>query len=53
MEIPEGSLVMGAPARVIRAISQEQLDRISNGLAIYQDLARRHLTSLKRLSQDT
>lgn len=52
MEIPEGSLVMGSPARVIRAISKEQLDRISSGLAIYQDLARRHLTSLKRVSRD-
>lgn len=49
MEIPEDSLVMGSPARVVKAISREQLDRISNGLSIYQDLTRRHLKSLKRL----
>jgi phenylacetic acid degradation protein len=49
MEIPENSLVMGSPARVVKSITQEQLDRISNGLSIYQDLTRRHLTSLKRL----
>lgn len=49
MEIPEDSLVMGSPARVVKAISQEQLDRISNGLSVYQDLTRRHLKSLRRL----
>jgi len=49
MEIPEDSLVMGSPARVVKAISREQLDRISNGLSVYQDLTRRHLKSLKRL----
>ena len=48
-EIPENSLVMGSPARVVKEISQEQLERISNGLSIYQDLTRRHLKSLKRL----
>jgi phenylacetic acid degradation protein len=49
MEIPENSLVMGSPARVVKEISREQLERISNGLSIYQDLTRRHLKSLKRL----
>ena len=49
MEIPENSLVMGSPARVVREISQEQLERISNGLSIYQELTRRHLKSLRRL----
>lgn len=48
-EIPENSLVMGSPARVIKEISQEQLERISRGLSVYQDLARRHLKSLKLL----
>jgi phenylacetic acid degradation protein len=49
MEVPEGSLVMGSPARVVKAISREQLERMSDGLVIYQDLARRYLTSLKRI----
>jgi len=49
MEIPENSLVIGSPARVIKEISQEQLERISNGLSEYQDLTRRHLKSLKPL----
>jgi len=49
MEIPENSLVMGSPARVIKEISEEQLEQISNGLSEYQGLARRHLKSLKRL----
>ncbi len=51
-EIPENSLVMGSPARVIKEISQEQLERISNGLSVYQDLTRRHLKSLKRLPDE-
>ena len=46
-EIPEDSLVMGLPAKVVKEISAKQLAQISNGLTIYQDLARRHLKSLK------
>jgi len=48
-EIPENSLVMGSPAKVIKEINQDQLERISSGLSFYQDLAQRHLKSLKRL----
>ena len=48
-EIPENSLVVGSPAKVVQEITKEQLERISIGLSVYQDLARRHLKSLKRL----
>jgi len=48
-EIPENNLFMGLPAKVVQEISQEQLEQISSGLSIYQDLARRHLKPLKRL----
>ena len=51
-EIPENSLVMGSPARVIKEISQEHLEQISTGLSTYQDLTRRHLNSLKLLADE-
>ena len=47
--VEENSAVMGSPARAIKKIGQEQLERISTGLSIYQDLTRRHLKSLKQL----
>lgn len=50
--IPENSLVVGSPAKVIKKISPEQLERIASSLALYQDLARRHLKSFKEISLD-
>lgn len=51
-EIPENSLVVGSPAKVIKKISQEQLKQIANSLALYQDLARRHLKSFREITLD-
>jgi phenylacetic acid degradation protein len=48
-EIPAGSLVIGAPAKVIRPISAEQLKQITEGRAIYQELARRYLKSFREV----
>lgn len=48
-EIPEKSVVIGSPAKVIKTISQEQLDRITYGLSIYQDLARRYMKAFKEV----
>ena len=49
-EIPSNSLVAGSPAKVIKEISSEQLKKMAGGRAIYQDLAKRHLKSLKEIS---
>ena len=49
-EIPKNSLVMGSPAKVISKVGPEHLKRIASGLALYQDLARRHLKSLLKLT---
>ncbi len=49
-EIPENSLVMGSPAKVIKKIGPEHLAQIARGLKLYQDLAKRHLKSLKEIA---
>ena len=44
-EIPSGSVVVGAPAVVVKALSAAQLNQIKKGLSIYQNLTRRYLKS--------
>ena len=44
-EIPSGSVVVGSPAVVVKALSPAQLNQIKKGLSIYQDLTRRYLKS--------
>ena len=51
-EIPPNSLVVGYPAKVIQKVSQEHLERIKDGLAIYQDLTRRHLKSFREIPSE-
>ncbi len=46
-EIPSGSVVAGSPAKVIRALTAGDRERMDAGLAIYRDLARRCLRSLR------
>ena len=45
-EIPEGSLVMGTPGRVVRTLSPEQRIGLENSAAIYVANARRYATGL-------
>lgn len=49
-EIPPESVAVGSPARVIKAAGPEHLKRIAEGLAIYQELARRYLNSFKQVT---
>lgn len=49
-EIPPESVAVGSPARVIKAAGPEHLKRIAEGLAIYQELARRYLKSFKQVT---
>jgi len=51
-EIPPNSLVVGSPAKVIKEIGPEHLERIRAGLAIYQELTRRYLKSFREVSID-
>ena len=48
-EIPPNSVVAGIPAKVLKEITSEQLKQMACGRAVYQDLAKRHLKSLKEI----
>ncbi len=50
MEVPSESVVVGSPAKVVKALSPDLLKRIEDGLSIYQELTRCYLKSFKRLS---
>lgn len=39
-KVPAKSLVVGIPARIVRAINDQELERISNGSDFYVDLAK-------------
>jgi phenylacetic acid degradation protein len=47
-EIPPESVAVGSPARVIKAAGAEHLQRIAEGLRIYQELTKRYLKSFKQ-----
>ena len=42
-QIPAGSVVMGAPARVVRQVGEPELALIARGAASYQERVRRYL----------
>jgi len=42
-DIPEGSLVLGAPAHVVRPVNQKEREQIEYGAAHYVELTRRYL----------
>jgi phenylacetic acid degradation protein len=46
-EVPPRTLVAGIPARVVRPLEDDEVAWKSEGTAIYQQLARRHLATLK------
>ena len=48
-EIPDGSLVMGAPARVVRDLSAAQIDGLRASARHYQDNARRFRDGLSAI----
>ena len=48
-QIPENSVVIGAPAKVVKSITPDQLEQLARARAIYQDLARRYLKSFREV----
>jgi carbonic anhydrase/acetyltransferase-like protein (isoleucine patch superfamily) len=45
MEIPDGSMVLGVPGRVMRALSDEEIGRLSQGAKAYVDKSARYRDS--------
>ena len=50
-EIPERSLVLGAPGKVVRQLSEQELMMLEGSAAHYVQNAKRYLSSLRPLSQ--
>jgi phenylacetic acid degradation protein len=46
--VPPGMLAMGAPAKVVRALSEEEMKWKADGTRTYIELARRSLTTMKQ-----
>jgi carbonic anhydrase/acetyltransferase-like protein (isoleucine patch superfamily) len=46
---PDGVLIMGAPARAVRELSPEQIERVRRGARHYVEQARRHRDGLRRI----
>ncbi len=48
-EIPEGSLVLGVPAKVIRPLRKDEIERIEKNARSYVDLAAEYLAGRHRI----
>ena len=51
-EIPDGTVVMGAPAKVVRAVTEADLALIARSAANYCERVRRYRAGLQPLSRD-
>jgi carbonic anhydrase/acetyltransferase-like protein (isoleucine patch superfamily) len=49
-EFPDGSLIMGTPAKVVRPLTPEQIEHLNQNARSYQANARRYAAGLKRLA---
>ncbi|MBN8509638.1 MAG: transferase hexapeptide repeat family protein [Burkholderiales bacterium] len=50
LKIPPRTLAVGSPAKVLRALSEDEVRRKGEGTATYQELARRSLASLQQVA---
>ena len=49
-EFPDGSMILGSPAKVVRELTQEQIAGVARAAQHYVDNARRYAAGLKKLS---
>src|SRR5882762_3002908 len=49
-EFPDGSMIMGAPAKVVRPLTPEQIAGLSRAAAHYVDNAKRYAAGLSRVA---
>jgi phenylacetic acid degradation protein len=47
MAVPDGWLAVGSPARVARALTEQELSWKANGTAVYEELAARSAATLR------
>jgi len=52
-EFPDGVLIVGSPARVVRELSSEQIDRLKESAARYVENAQRHRTLVAAMGTST
>jgi carbonic anhydrase/acetyltransferase-like protein (isoleucine patch superfamily) len=48
-EFPEGSMILGSPAKVVRQLTPEQIENIRRNVLGYVDNARRFKTGLQQI----
>ena len=51
-EFPDGSMIIGSPAKVVRQLTPEQIEGLRGSAQLYMDNARRFKAGLRRLGQD-
>lgn len=49
-EFPDGSMIMGSPAKVVRPLTPEEMARVAASSAHYVQLSQRHRVQAKRLA---
>jgi carbonic anhydrase/acetyltransferase-like protein (isoleucine patch superfamily) len=49
-EFPDGSLIVGSPAKVVRLLTPEQVERLAMSAAHYVNNAQRHRSELRRIA---
>ena len=49
-EFPDGVLIVGTPAKVVRELTPEQIERLKSSAAHYASLQQRHRSLLKRIA---
>ena len=49
-EFPDGSMIMGSPAQVVRQLTPEQIARVASSAAHYVLQAQRHRTQMERVT---
>lgn len=48
-EFPDGALIVGSPAKVVRLLTPEQIERLARSASYYVANAQRHRSTLRRL----
>ena len=53
MVVPPRSLIGGIPAKVMRSLKEDEINWKTQGTKVYQELAKRYLTTMEEVEPDT